>query len=511
MPGEAVFYSVLKADAYGHGLREIALALTHAGCRRFAVESPQEGIRLRNEGISSEILLMNPIPDWMAEICVQNDLSVSVIHRSILPPLEDAARSMDKTCRIHLNVNVGLHRMGIARSRLLQVAREAERMPHLILQGIFGQPRTPDTAPQAYRMLKDSYHQLIQKNIRPLSLHFANSAAFLTCSETAAEGARLGILLYGVLPIEIYKKNSSPPPLKPAMSLETELVQIRDLPRGSRFGYHSHKKTDKDMRIGVIPLGYYHGLDRKMAQGGYALLHGRKAFFQGSISMNASTLDITGIPGGKIGDRVTIIGKQGNQTIDINQLAVQSGTIAAELMMRLGGNLVKTYRLSEGVPSYGMHIDKDRFDVDILYLRSAKSLPDWLSLYDIVGFIQQQMGEFSEPRDAVDYAIGYALSAVRPGKGFIFLCVSGKRILGASVCVQTETHGFIPKNILLYLCVHPEFRGKGLGKGLLRDTLTAGGGDCKIHIQPGNPAAGFFEKMGFEKKYLEYRYSKGDI
>ncbi len=511
MPDKAVFYAVLKADAYGHGLREIALALTKAGCRHFAVESPQEGIRLRNQGIMSEIILMNPIPLWMAEICVQNDLSVSVIHPSILVPLEEAARSMDKACRIHLNVNVGLHRMGIARSRLLKVAQKVSEMPHLILQGIFGQPRTPDTAPEAYRLLKESCRQLIKKGIRPRSLHFANSAAFLSCPETAAEGARLGILLYGVLPIEIYKKKSSPLPLKPAMNLDTELVQIRDLPKGSRLGYHSHKKTEKDMKIGVIPLGYYHGLDRKMTQGGYVLLHGHKAFFKGSISMNASTIDITGIPGAKIGDSVTIIGEQGNQTININQLAVQSGTIAAELMMRLGGNLVRTYSLSDGAPSYGLNLDQGDIDASIIYLRSAKSLPDWLNLTDIIEFIQQQMGAYSESKNTIGYAIGYALSAVRPGKGFIFLCVSQKRIIGVSVCVQTETHGFIPKNILLYLCVHSGFRGKGLGKGLLRDTLAAAGGDLKAHVQSGNPAGGFFEKMGFEKKFLEYRYSKGEI
>jgi alanine racemase len=511
MPDKAVFYAVLKANAYGHGLREIALTLAQAGCRHFAVESPQEGIRLRNQGITSEIILMNPVPLWMAEICVQHDLSVSVIHPSILLPLEEAARSMNKFCRIHLNVNVGLHRMGIARSRLLNVAREAADMPHLILQGIFGQPRTPESAPEAHRLLKESHRQLIKQGITLRSMHFANSAAFLSYPETAAEGARLGILLYGVLPIEIFKKASPPISLKPAMGLDTELVQIRDLPKGSRIGYHSHKKTKKNMKVGVIPLGYYHGLDRKLTHGGYVLLHERKVFFVGSISMNAAAIDITGIPGAKIGDRVTIIGKQGDQAISINQLAIQSETIAAELMMRLGGNLVRAYTLSEGAPSSGLHLDHGDTGASILYLRSAKSLPDWLNISDIIEFIRQQMGSYSESENTIGYAIGYALSAVRPGKGFILLCVSEQRIIGVSVCIQTETYGFIPKNILLYLCVHPEFRGKGLGKGLLQDTLAAAGGDLKAHIQPGNPAAGFFKKMGFEKKFMEYRYTKGKI
>ena len=100
--------------------------------------------------------------------------------------------------------------------------------------------------------------------------------------------------------------------------------------------------------------------------------------------MNASTIDITRIPGAEIGDRVVILGRQGKQNININQLALQSGTIAAELMMRLGGNLVRTYSLSEGPPAYGLHLDKDHFDANILYLRSAKSLPDWLNIFAII-------------------------------------------------------------------------------------------------------------------------------
>jgi alanine racemase len=101
IPSKSVLYAVLKSDAYGHGLGEVGKLLVQAGCRNFAVETPQEGILLRKQGIESEILLLNPIPLWMAEMAVYYDFSVSVIHQSILQPLEDAALSMDKRCRIH--------------------------------------------------------------------------------------------------------------------------------------------------------------------------------------------------------------------------------------------------------------------------------------------------------------------------------------------------------------------------------------------------------------------------
>ena len=288
LPKNIVFYTVLKSDAYGHGIKEVGKTLAGVGCKHFAVESPSEGISLRNEDISGEILLMNPIPEWMAELAVRQDLSVSVIHQSILQPLEDAAKSMNKRCKIHLNVNVGLNRMGIAPSKLLKIAKQANSKSHLKLEGLFAQPRDPDSAKNAFIRLKKIYDDLKTKGCAPKLLHFNNSTTFLAQPDTIANGVRLGILIYGVLPPEQFKEKQINLPIKPAMKLETKLVQVRSLQKGSRLGYHSRDKIDRDSIIGTIAIGYYHGLDRKITNGGYVLLRGKKAPFLGSISMNAS-------------------------------------------------------------------------------------------------------------------------------------------------------------------------------------------------------------------------------
>jgi alanine racemase len=199
LPPGSVFFAVLKSDAYGHDLTEVSKVLSQSGCRHFAVESPQEGIRLRNQGITGEILLMNPIPIWMAELSVRHDLSVSVIHESILQSLQEAASLMGKMCRIHLNVNIGLNRMGIAPSNILKIAKEAVSKSHIEIEGLFGQPRDSESALTSFEQLKAIYEKLKLNDLAPNYLHFANSITFLTHTETIADGVRLGILLYGEL------------------------------------------------------------------------------------------------------------------------------------------------------------------------------------------------------------------------------------------------------------------------------------------------------------------------
>ncbi|MEA3478628.1 MAG: alanine racemase, partial [Bacteroidota bacterium] len=218
LPKDTLFYAVLKSDAYGHDLVESAKVLADAGCRHYAVDTPQEGIRLRNEGVQGEILLMNPIPIWMAELSVRHDLSVSVIHESILAPLEGAARAMGKTCRIHLNANVGLNRMGIAPSKVAQIARKADTFPHIQLEGLFGQPCDPESAINSFSKLKDIYQDIKSKDLAPGILHFANSTTFLTHPDTIANGVRIGILIYGVLPPEQFSSGEIDKQLKPVMS-----------------------------------------------------------------------------------------------------------------------------------------------------------------------------------------------------------------------------------------------------------------------------------------------------
>ena len=510
LPPGALFYAVLKSDAYGHDLKVIGKVLAQSGCTHFAVESPQEGIRLRNEGIKGEILLMNPIPMWMAELSVRHDLSVSVIHESILQPLQDAAQLMGKSCRIHLNVNVGLNRMGIAPSQILKIAKEATSKTHIELEGLFGQPRDSASALESFRYLKKIYEKLKAEDVAPYYIHFANSTTFLAHPETVADGVRLGILLYGVLPPEQYKIKPKPHQLRPVMSLKTEIVQIRQLPKGSKIGYRSKEKTDRDLIIGTIPIGYNHGLDRKLLNRGYVIVHEKKAPFIGAISMNSSTIDITEIKDVEMGDEVVIIGRQGKQEIKINELAEKSETIAAELMMRFGKSIPRNYHMKERDGASEIVIEQEKTDdIHIRYFQTENELPGWMNVYDIVNFLQMNLMPFDDSKDVISTAVEYALSAHPGGKGFILLATIDKKLLGVIVCIQIDKVGIIPENLIVYVCVHQNYRRKGLGSRLIQEAIDCAEGDVKVHVEKTNPAMKLFRKIGFKDDYIEMRFLKG--
>jgi alanine racemase len=510
MPKGSVLYAVVKSGAYGHGIKEVSKVLSEAGCRHFGVDSPQEGICIRNEGIEGEILIMNAIPLWMAELSVRYDLSVSVIHASILQPLEDAARSMDKVCRIHLNVNVGLHRMGIPPSKSLRVAREAALKPHVIMEGIFGQAREPSSAMESFRQLQGIYHEMKAEGVAPKRLHFANSTTFLSHPETIADGVRLGILLYGVLPPEQYGKEIPDLPIKPTLSLHTKLVQIRNLERGSRIGYRSKAKTKRDSVIGTIPVGYSHGLGKRVSQRGYVLIGGQEARYIGTISMNSATVDITDIPGAKIGDEVVVVGKQGNCEIDINELAEMSGTIGAELMMRFGRGIPGQYKIaSQHVSTETTIAQKRSDDVHIRYFSTERELPEWMYISDITNFLVEHLRPYSDPGETIIAAVDYALSAHPQGKGFVIVASIAREIVGVVVAIRTEMMEFIPENVLVYVCVHRDCRHRGLGTRLVNEAINCVDGDIKVHVLRTNPSIDFLKKLGFKNNHIELRFEKG--
>jgi GNAT superfamily N-acetyltransferase len=282
------------------------------------------------------------------------------------------------------------------------------------------------------------------------------------------------------------------------------------LPKGSKIGYRSKEQTERDLIIGTIPIGYNHGLDRKLLNGGYVIVHEKKAPFIGAISMNSSTVDITEIKDTKIGDEVLIIGRQGKQEIDINELAEKSDTIAAELMMRFGNSIARNYQIDEQDVTSEIVIEQEKTDdIHIRYFQTENELPEWMNLYDIVNFLQTHLMPFDDPKDVISTAVEYALSAHPGGKGFILLATIDKKLLGVIVCIQLNKVGIIPENLIVYVCVHQNYRGKGLGSRLIREAIDCADGDVKLHLEKTNPSIKLYKKLGFNDNYIEMRFLKG--
>jgi GNAT superfamily N-acetyltransferase len=242
---------------------------------------------------------------------------------------------------------------------------------------------------------------------------------------------------------------------------------------------------------------------------GYVLIDGRKAPYIGNISMNASTVDLTDIPGAKIGDNVTILGKDKKRKIDINELALYSGTIAAELMIFFGRGISRMYHSKNKEFSTTTRITQGSSpDIIVHYYKTVTDLPGWLDFSDIVSFLEDHTAPFNDPIETVISALDYALSSHSHGGGFVLLAILDKNLVGAAICVRMDKVEFVPANLITYLCVHPRHRRKGLGTKLLKQVIEKTEGDIKIHMHASNPALKLFQKMGFDIRYLEMRLKK---
>jgi ribosomal protein S18 acetylase RimI-like enzyme len=248
-----------------------------------------------------------------------------------------------------------------------------------------------------------------------------------------------------------------------------------------------------------------------MTQNAYVLIRGKRAYFESGISMNSSTIDLTQIPEAKIGDKVTLIGTQGNEEISVNDLAESSGTIGAEIMMNFGKSIIRTYKLSDQTHQVKVKLKQEKSgDIVIRYYRTIKELPDWINYSEIADFLKDNLRTQEKTEMRIHKTLDYALSSNPRGTGFVILATRKERILGAVVCVQTDTAGFIPENIIAHLCVHKDYRNKGLGTRLVKEAIACSEGPMKAHVQKNNPAAGFLKKFGFKQDYLEMRLQKGE-
>lgn len=504
IPDGSTIYAVLKADAYGHGIQEVGACLADQGCNHFAVESPQEGIQLRQAGIAGEILIMNPIPEWMAELVVSHDLSPSIIHPSIIDPLNETAKNHNVICRVHLNLNVGLHRMGIAPSKIKKIVEQLTGCSHLEFAGLYGQPRDPESVPAAFQKIIDVRNNLDQEGLGPEHVHFANSATYLTHPETVKLGLRIGILLYGILPPEQAKNLKDFEHFKPAMKLTSRIVQLRQLKKGSLIGYRTRKRTSRDSVIATIPIGYAHGLDRTMTRKGHVLIQGKPAPFMGPISMNAATVDVTDIPDSQLGMSVDLVGTDQNK-LNLNQQAQSAGTIAADLMTRFGAGVEREFLYREYRSSISKTIKlENKVAANIYTVRSEGELPRRLTTADIIEFLENNMESPGDDKDTYISAVSHALSR-QSDLNFLIIAVVDKKLAGTLVNIRTNTEGFIPDNIFVYICTKKGYPKDEIAKHMIKVALQTCKGPVKIHVKPENPGIQLYEKLGFVQEYIEMR------
>ena len=340
---------VVKSNAYGHGLREIASILQHASPYThhrlwFGVDSIDEAVALREQGITLPVLTLGYVPlDRLAE-AVARDIRLTVYNPETLQSLSNLKlQNLSSAIRVHVKVDTGASRQGILPQQLLDFIRAIP--PGVELEGLCTHfANIEDTTDHSYARLQLERFQKAIADLEAAGIsvpikHTACSAAAVLFPETHFDMVRLGISLYGIWSsketLVSAGSRSDNFTLRPVLSWKTRVAQLKTIPAGTPVSYGLTERVSRESRMAVIPVGYFDGFDRRLSSIGNVLIRGKRAKIVGRVCMNMMMADVTDIPEAALEDEVIFIGKQGNEQISADEVAQKSGTIAYELLARL--------------------------------------------------------------------------------------------------------------------------------------------------------------------------------
>ncbi|MEW6388769.1 MAG: alanine racemase [Thermodesulfobacteriota bacterium] len=339
------FLAVVKADAYGHGLIPAARTLAGAGADYLGVASLEEGLALRESGLTLPVLLLMGILPQESPAAVAADLEVVVYRPDVAQALEAAARAQGKKARVHLKVDTGMGRLGLDPAEVLPFLETLKQCPHLEVLGLVSHLAMAEKEDKTYTLKQLGEFVALLGSARfrgfPLPLsHIANSAALAELPEAHFGLVRPGIMLYGS-PAD----PGRPPPvaLQPVMSLKSQVVQLKHLPPESAISYGCTFVTPDWCRLAVLPVGYCNGYPRLLSNRGEVLIQGQRAPIRGRVCMNLTMVEVSHIPGVAVGEPVTLLGADRDQQLTADDLAAWADTISYEIYCNLGSANPRRY------------------------------------------------------------------------------------------------------------------------------------------------------------------------
>jgi alanine racemase len=340
------FMAVVKANAYGHGLREVAGIALENGVDWLGVNSVEEGVALRDAGVRHPILILGYAPFAELDEAVARDLRVIVYNRRTVERLANAARRQGRKAIVHAKVETGTRRQGIEVKDVLPFIRDIRRHEAIILEGLSSHfANIEDTTKHDYpkkqlEAFKEAARTLQAHGVRVPVKHMSCTASTILFPETDFDMARVGIGLYGQWPsketyLSCLEKKRKPLPLQPVLSWRARIAQVKKVGPDSFIGYGCTYKTTRPTVLAVVPVGYFDGYDRGLSNAAHILVRGRRAPIRGRVAMNFFMADVTDIPGVRLEDEVTLIGADGREKLTADDLAGLAGTISYEILARI--------------------------------------------------------------------------------------------------------------------------------------------------------------------------------
>ena len=351
--GEAEILAVVKADAYGHGAGPVARELESAGVNIFGVATGEEGMGLRQAGISAPILILAGIDPQELEEVIQGDLTPVLFDLDTARLLDLQAGNFRKNLAAHLKVDTGMSRLGIPWREWEAAVDVLPSLKNLKIEGVMSHlavaeseaPEDRAFTEEQIRRFQSCLEYIGKRGMRPRYVHLANSAATTLWEKARFNLVRPGLMLYGMHPAPHLKRYIS---LKPALCWKTKILSLKRVPAGDPVSYGRTYKCSKDILIATLPLGYADGYSRRLSNRAEVLVRGKRAKVAGIVCMDLTMVDVSQIPDVQAGDEVVLLGKQGTDEITAVEMAGWMETIPYEVLCGIGKRVPRRYLRRKG-------------------------------------------------------------------------------------------------------------------------------------------------------------------
>jgi alanine racemase len=341
-PGTQIM-GVVKANAYGHGAVEVATVLATEGAKWLAVSSVEEGIALRRAGLNCRVLIMAGVMAW--EHDAMREFRLTPVAHSL-----DDLRQFDEggPLDVHLKIDTGMNRLGTRRAAS-EIAGVISALRNVRVEGLLSHfasaaDFTSAQTEEQIQEFNETWQVLAGMGVRPVLMHFASTNAIAYPRRGAwLSLVRPGHAIYGYVSPA---RGHAPPPVlavKPALSWRTRIIAVKDVPAGSKVGYGGSFVAATPMRLAVLAAGYADGVPHRLSNKGRVIAGGRFAPIVGTVSMDLTTIDVTNSPEIQPGDEVTLLGREGELTLDAQQIARTAGTISYNVLCGISARVKRFY------------------------------------------------------------------------------------------------------------------------------------------------------------------------
>jgi alanine racemase len=345
---EVKILAAVKANAYGHGAVECARRLEREGVDWFGVALPEEGIELRNAGVARPILCLGGFWPGQEAALLQYELTPVVYRLDLIESLDRAARDAGVAADVHVKVDTGMGRLGVRADEVSQFLEHLHQFSNIRVDGLMTHLAAADDESKVgfTNSQLDKFDEAIalfrEGGFSPALIHAANSAAAFTSPHARGNMVRPGGALYGFIR-DVFPANIASPSLQPVMSLYTRVSFLKKVPAGEKLGYGCAFETQRDSLIATIPIGYDDGYSRALSNRAKVIIREQLAPVVGRVSMDLTLLDVTDVPGVELGDKVTLLGRDGDLAITAEDLGELAGTISYEITCGISDRVPRRY------------------------------------------------------------------------------------------------------------------------------------------------------------------------